>query len=547
MCARMIPAEPPPDTASRAELTLFPLLRDGLDDTFTVFHSFAFTGHNQEGVPLDLEIDFLIFSPALGLLVIEAKDGLIEYDGTTGVWFQNRRPLEKSPFRQARFAMYQLRDFLGARVAGLRSMPMGYAVCLPDAFRPPAVWPVDASPDICLTGADMEIAAESVSRILRARAGEDSRTVSPDLAVRLEAALTAGCRLGGSLADLFGCDDRRIADLTEEQCRLLDFIGNRRQALIEGCAGSGKTVMASRKARELASEGRSVLLLVFNLMLADRLSLTLADTPGVTVSAFHPFCETLIVSRGTPLPELKDRYYYENFLPEELLRALEAAPRQYDAVIVDEGQDFKPHYWAVISQLVAPGGWFYIFYDREQDVFGGGNEYPIEGEPFQLKVNCRNTRRIYDLLLDYTDHPMGSLKTPEGTSVEEHYSREPSQRRNWLSKVLHRLIVTEGLKPSQVMVLGGHDPDKTCLPPDGHVGAFVVGREVSGLSNGVEYQTYLKFKGCEADAVILLDVDPDDPRWSRQGLYTSISRARHLLVIIGIKNPRNRDSEVAGG
>ena len=49
----------------------------------------------------------------------------------------------------------------------------------------------------------------------------------------------------------------------------------------------------------------------------------------------------------------------------------------------------------------------------------------------------------------------------------------------------------------------------------------------------------MKFKGCEADAVILLDVDDQDERWSSLAFYTAISRAKHLLYIIqkGHDNP----------
>ena len=48
----------------------------------------------------------------------------------------------------------------------------------------------------------------------------------------------------------------------------------------------------------------------------------------------------------------------------------------------------------------------------------------------------------------------------------------------------------------------------------------------------VPYYTYMKFKGCEAKVVILLDVDENDPRWDRAGLYTAMSRAIHRLIIL---------------
>jgi DNA helicase IV len=42
----------------------------------------------------------------------------------------------------------------------------------------------------------------------------------------------------------------------------------------------------------------------------------------------------------------------------------------------------------------------------------------------------------------------------------------------------------------------------------------------------------MKFKGCEADAVILLDVDPSDSRWSDRAVYTTASRAKHVLYVV---------------
>ena len=44
--------------------------------------------------------------------------------------------------------------------------------------------------------------------------------------------------------------------------------------------------------------------------------------------------------------------------------------------------------------------------------------------------------------------------------------------------------------------------------------------------------TYMKFKGCEAKVVILLDVDENDFRWRREGMYTAMSRAVHQLIIL---------------
>jgi hypothetical protein len=45
--ARMIPAVIPEDTQSQAEKKLFPILKESLNDGFTIFHSFSLLTHNM--------------------------------------------------------------------------------------------------------------------------------------------------------------------------------------------------------------------------------------------------------------------------------------------------------------------------------------------------------------------------------------------------------------------------------------------------------------------------------------------------------------------
>ncbi len=73
--AHMIPAVISEDTQSQAEKKLFPNLKERLNDSFTVFHSFDLLTRNRADKLVEGEIDFLIFSPDYGLLVLEVKSG----------------------------------------------------------------------------------------------------------------------------------------------------------------------------------------------------------------------------------------------------------------------------------------------------------------------------------------------------------------------------------------------------------------------------------------------------------------------------------------
>ena len=86
---------------------------------------------------------------------------------------------------------------------------------------------------------------------------------------------------------------------------------------------------------------------------------------------------------------------------------------------------------------------------------------------------------------------------------------------------------------SDVVVLGGHSLAHTSVGAEGKVGQYrLVERMEQPQSKDVLYYTYMKFKGCEAKVVILLDVDEQDPRWNASGMYTAMSRAIHKLVVL---------------
>ncbi len=126
-----------------------------------------------------------------------------------------------------------------------------------------------------------------------------------------------------------------------------------------------------------------------------------------------------------------------------------------------------------------------------------------------------------------------SEDAPEGEKVIEYNIPDVTARRNQLGKILHDLVNVQHIKRDQIVILGGHSITGTCLGKNQRVGNFHITETGEDQPNAINYHTYMKFKGCEADAVILLDVDMKDERWSeRMPLYTTISRAKHILHIL---------------
>jgi len=124
------------------------------------------------------------------------------------------------------------------------------------------------------------------------------------------------------------------------------------------------------------------------------------------------------------------------------------------------------------------------------------------------------------------------VDTPEGTPIVEITCPADQTQRKELSKILHNLVNEEKIPPNKIVILGGHSIKNTYLGDNNKVGNFTIEHEPEEGSNTIRYETYMRFKGCEADAVILLDVDPNDARWNKSALYTAISRAKFLLYVL---------------
>jgi thymidine kinase len=531
--ARMIPATISLDTQSNAEIRLFPLLKKSLDDSFTVFHSFDLLTKNLQQKFIEGEIDFLIFSPQYGLLVLEVKGGGIVYDGSTGVWYQNNHELKMSPSEQAKNSKYKLLDFLEDQLKHKPRVCLGHAVCFPDVFTDIKTSPSGMTTDICITGNQLSDLKKHIISIMGKFNRDFPITSANPETENIVLVLMPYCEYGTSLADLTKQADRKIFSLTEQQCEVLNIFSEYKRVLIKGCAGSGKTIMAVKKAKELAAEGQNVLLLTYNILIGNKLAKEVQDYPEITACHYHQFCETVVQETEVPFPNRKDPQYWTTLLPLALLEALNQQPRKYDAVIVDEAQDFKTDWWETINELVKDDGYYYIFYDPEQNIWDNPLDFPTTEVRGVLDQNCRNTRTIFEKLLPYTETAMKLAKNaPDGEQVIEYICSSQHDTRKQLGSILHDLVNNNGIKPEEIIILGARNLKNTCLDNNNTIGNFQITESDEMKPNSISYHTYMKFKGCEACAVILLEVE-EEGKWAGTiPHYTAISRAQHLLYIL---------------
>jgi hypothetical protein len=163
---------------------------------------------------------------------------------------------------------------------------------------------------------------------------------------------------------------------------------------IRGAAGSGKSLILAARAAELLGQGKRVLVVTFNITLLHYLMDVAVRWPSargktrsdITWLNFHLWCKRVCQSQ-----QADDRYeaLWEGASPKhvlevtlpalvmELLEHSQSRP-EYDAVLVDEGQDFRPNWWEALRKVCKPGGEMLLVADVTQDIYGTAKAWTDE-------------------------------------------------------------------------------------------------------------------------------------------------------------------------
>lgn len=549
-----------------SEHRVFGALRDQLDDSFSVFHSAAWLGKGDRNELSDGEADFVIAHSKLGVLVLEVKGGTIRYDSKQigrsgqGVWFSkdfygSEHLLKRDPFEQAKRSKFALVKKI-AEIPGWehRRFAFGHAVLFPDVLVDISPLPAKVDKDMLLDGRDMGGLAERINGVFRSWRGDHTLSPLGDDGVALLVSLIApSLEMKSLLASRIGNDQAQILTLTKQQYNVLNQLRRRRKALITGCAGSGKTALAVEKAKRLAhGEGMRVLLTCYNSRLADSLRVEFAQSPNVTVANFHTLCSMLAKEAGisTERPQsMTDGEYFDDFLPDQLFTALDKLPtRRYDALIVDEGQDFLPNWWVPLEVILVDNPIFYIFYDDNQRLFTSPEKLPLQVETDCLDINCRNTQTIHNVVKNFYINPDArfiSAQGPAGEKVEVYTYKSPEAEEQLLSNAIERLIQEGKVQPRQIVVLTRYKPQRLNWLNKTIGGAVL--RETPRGNKQILCCTIHSFKGLESPVVILaglgklenIDDEIEGAEDLETILYVGTSRAvSHLIVLLPQNTPR---------
>jgi len=416
-------------------------------------------------------------------------------------------------------------------------MVFGHCVALPDAYVSPGNLGLDAPNEILLVEGDFASIEGKINSVFEYWSDREHRILPTDIVDLITSRIFPRQVIGPSLGVEVRSAEERIIELTKQQCRYLGFLRNQRRVCIEGSAGTGKTVLALEKAKQLAADGVPTLLTCFNNQLAARLALATKDLPNLTVQTFHDTCVKFVEEAGLKLPANSSGFNSEFFdvkLPELMLTAIDLVPdRRFGAVVIDEAQDLEPDWWELLELLLDDDeAWLWAFRDSGQNLYGREAELPARMLAFPLEDNVRNTQRIHKAAARFAIGDTGNCIGPEGGDVRYEFATTKQAIRSVVGRALHRLINDEGLKREEVIVLTATSAANSALADVERVGSFdlkAFGEEGSGIA----VESVWRFKGLERPAVIVTDLTEST---KDSLLYVAMTRAQSVLILVGDKD-----------
>jgi superfamily I DNA and RNA helicase len=372
---------------------------------------------------------------------------------------------------------------------------------------------------------------------------------------------------------------KEVQALDEVQARLALRLRSGHQ-IIKGPPGSGKTLVLVHRCYHLCNynpQAKRILLTCYNIALIGYLKRLIQEKGlgigenGIEVCHFYELCARVL---GEPIHyENEESEYYELVTQEALESVLSGRSRigPFDAILVDEAQDFDGAMLKVMLNLLRPGGDLVISLDSYQDLYKRTFSWKsvgikASGRTRYLKRVYRNTVEIFDS----TQRFIGEVPRIEkqlallpndfafhGDVPEFRQFQNLEEIEAFLTDDMKRCLEGEGYKRSEIAVIYDdkvYGPsrfayDNRALPmrilnkletsgiPAVWVSQDVRSKEMYDITTDrVSLISIHSSKGLDFDLVYLVGIDHIRPTEATKEaliplVYVGMTRAKYRLVI----------------
>ena len=552
------------------------------------------------------EPDFILFCDEIGLLIFEVKDwALGQIRKATPQTFTVKMGKEsrelKNPLRQARDYFESLRDRIrddgrliseDPRHHGNPKVPIDYGVVFPNINR--YEYRRQKLEKVIDTGkaffwddlhSDSDICRDNSGKCFRKAL---SQMFQPRFKFKLTG--TEYHHLKQLLFPVVRIDqpERNTCAYIDpsERCNVLD---DSQEAIARKCcagsqivvgpSGSGKTLVLAHKAAFLQEYNpaiKNILFVCFNITLVNYIKRLLAEKRvplgswGVEVYHFFELCSKIL---GEEVQYEKEEAEYYELVVEETLSKLETYGIEYDAILVDEGQDFSQGMIEiVVGLLYDETNNLTIALDEGQNIYGRSLAWQREGKKGPANVESiakvyRNTVEIRDFAREFVEQTGSGDKETDSTYCDLH---GPKPELRQLEDVFHAAgYVAETIKAlsdqqeyplAEMAILYARKSVKEngglvlpellakALDSQGIMSNWIsedyrAKRSYDITTESISISTIHSAKGLDYACVFLMGLDQLEPGvWSeaqiKRLVYVAITRARHRLFIAYVEETR---------
>lgn len=348
---------------------------------------------------------------------------------------------------------------------------------------------------------------------------------------------------------------------------------------VRGVAGSGKTQVLAYRASKLASQGYRVLVLTFNLTLGHLIHDMVQRSPfafnwhNLTITYFHGFCKDIFNEFGEEWPAHTgdEESLFREIVPSKILEiASRNEYKRYDAILIDEGQDFCIEWYSMVCHFLTGRDEVVVVCDKKQNIYGRKTDWldkrrsGVEkfGDWIELKKIIRLPEQVAKISVEFSEKFNLNrdikviVERPDLFNQFEDHVVWWNIGNNWLDKVDEAFEIIKNQAthkhPSDTVILLPYkklgfecvhyfESKKNVLvnhvfENDGdekghrHKKAFWMG------DGRLKMSTIHSFKGWEVPNVIVVipSFVPGDEELYDRIVYTAMTRAKENLIVVNM-------------
>lgn len=480
----------------------------------------------------DGEADFVVLVPNSGLVIMEVKGSKEFKVGDDGIWLRMENQfrwvkIDEPPPEQAARNMHDLTGLLEknhgwdkfpGRYAYLVVYPQGKVDSLPATFDESTL----------VTNRHMQQLSSRLRNALEKRAPQviGGKFTLPIIESIIDTLKNRQFHVHkADTSDDVENDLGKIEQLTRQQYTTLKGLFNIQNVGVIGPAGSGKTVLAIWQLKAFIDSGKRALYVCYNRSLADSLRLRNLEYSEFIHNVDRLFLELCPENRSMA----GQTEFHRQILP-GYVSNMSGSINKYDAIIVDEGQDFSEEQVIALMDLMDPLGNWSFFADWEQDLYSAnkGNLLGVDVR-FSLDHNCRNTSEINAAANKYLNLKIASMPgMPIGVAPLIESTNNQALRVWELAKQWRSDGSVAVLSPFR------YENSAMRLQVSGHGLRLSTDIKDLGKKDVVFFSTIKSFKGIEAACVIVVDLDIPGSHvaFTKSDLYVACTRATVRLALL---------------